>query len=88
LRFSFPFDVTIVAVDSRGLGRPDSPWSKPISVPRNTPIEMTSAQRFDIMFTPTSVANYRIRTQFLHWITRAVHAAGLGVVNTAINVRA
>jgi len=85
LRTTLAVDALVVGVDGRGLGRKGAPWSRPYTIPANTPFELTSAQRYDLILTPP-VGTHAARFQFLNWISRAIHDGGRGVANTQIIV--
>jgi FtsP/CotA-like multicopper oxidase with cupredoxin domain len=86
LRYTIPLDATLMMIDGRGLGRTGSPWSRPVPIPRNRATEFTTAQRHDIILQPTAPGTYRIRTQFLNWVTRDIQHGGRGVVDVNIVV--
>lgn len=86
VRYRMPLPATLVSVDARGLGRPGSPWSKPVAIPANTPTEFTTAQRHDLIVTPTAPGTYRMRAEFLDWGSRAIQANGAGVLEATIVV--
>jgi hypothetical protein len=58
IRVTFPVDVVIIAWDGRALGVP--PWAKynhAFRVPANTPIEMSTARRFDALIRSATPVN-------------------------------
>lgn len=81
-------DATIYSVDGRPLSDPAHPWAVPIQLPAGTPLETVTAQRRDLIITPTRPGVYPVITQFLDWQTGLVHDEGRGVVETFINVTA
>lgn len=86
VRYTLPLAATLHTVDGRGLGRPGSPWSKPVSIAAGTTTEFTTAQRHDLILTPTAPGVYRMRAQFLDWGSRRIQANGAGVLEATIVV--
>jgi hypothetical protein len=83
-RVTLPCEATVVGVDGLGLGR--EPWSSPYTIPANTPFELSSAQRFELILTPPSRGTFTARMEFRHWITGQIQNNGAGVVQTRIVV--
>ncbi|MBI5507879.1 MAG: multicopper oxidase domain-containing protein [Deltaproteobacteria bacterium] len=56
---TFPMDVVIIAFDGRALGVPPfGNYSSAYILPANTPIELTTARRFDALMRPTQVGSF------------------------------
>lgn len=83
-RVTLPCEATVVGVDGLGLGR--EPWTSPYTIPANTPFELSSAQRFELILTPPSRGTFTARMEFRHWITGQIQNNGAGVVQTRIVV--
>jgi FtsP/CotA-like multicopper oxidase with cupredoxin domain len=83
-RVTLPCEATVVGVDGLGLGR--EPWTSPYTIPANTPFELSSAQRFELILTPPSRGTFTARMEFRHWITGQIQNNGGGVVQTRIVV--
>ncbi len=81
-------DATIYSIDGRPLSHPTAPWSVPIQVAAGTPLETCTAQRRDLIITPTRPGIYPVITEFRDWQTGLVQDGGRGVVETFINVTA
>lgn len=84
LRTTFEVDVTVVACDGHRLGK--EAWNDVRFIPKGTPIELTTAGRYDILVTPTARGTYGVTMEYLHWITRRVQDNGRGVARTKIVV--
>jgi FtsP/CotA-like multicopper oxidase with cupredoxin domain len=82
LRVTFACDVTIVGCDGHRLGA--EPWCSPRTIAAGTPIEITTAGRFDIILSPPKRGTYPVTIEYLHWITRRVQANGKGVAQTKV----
>lgn len=83
-------DAQIVGIDGRPLRTNPAlgDFSTPVAVPAGMSFESTTAQRYDLLVTPTAPGQYRVRMEFLHWITRQLQtqAGGSGIADTYINV--
>jgi len=87
LRFTLDLDATIFGADGRGLGRAESPWSRPIPVPRGQTITLTSAQRYDLLIdAPATGGVFGARMAFHDWATDQIQDSGRGVAETRIMV--
>ena len=86
LRTTLGLDALVVGVDGRALGRPGSPWSRPITIPANTPFELSTAQRYDMIVSSANAGTFPVKFEFLNWITRAIQNNGRGIANTRIVV--
>jgi FtsP/CotA-like multicopper oxidase with cupredoxin domain len=87
LKVSLGLDSTIVAADGRGLGCAESPWSKPIPLPKGAHHELTSAQRYDfIIEAPATPGTYPVRLAFHDWATDQIQAGGRGIAESRIIV--
>jgi FtsP/CotA-like multicopper oxidase with cupredoxin domain len=83
-------DAQLVGVDGRALRTNAAlgDFGAPYTVAAGTPLLSTSAQRHDLLVKPTVKGQYRVRMEFLHWITGALQTAagGTGIADTYINV--
>jgi hypothetical protein len=86
LRTTLGLDALVVGVDGRALGRPGSPWSRPFTIPANTPFELSTAQRYDMIVSSANAGTFPVKFEFLNWITRAIQDNGRGIANTRIVV--
>lgn len=84
LRVTLPVDAICAGLDGHGLGL--EPWSQPFLIPANTPFEMCTAQRFDLILAPQKRGTFTARMEFLHWVTGEIQNNGAGVVQTRITV--
>jgi FtsP/CotA-like multicopper oxidase with cupredoxin domain len=84
LRTTFEVDVAVVACDGHRLGK--EAWNSVRLVPKGTPIELTTAGRYDILVTPAQRGTYPVTLEFLHWVTRRIQDNGRGVARTKIVV--
>jgi hypothetical protein len=66
LRMTFPVDVVIVAWDGRALGVAPYGHNESYLVPKNTPIEMTVARRFDALIRETTPFTGTIKAEFIN----------------------
>jgi FtsP/CotA-like multicopper oxidase with cupredoxin domain len=75
--WSFGLDAEVIAMDGRTLGRTGageartprgaySAYSRPFILPANTPFELTTARRADLLFTPTTPGRYPCKVEFTH----------------------
>jgi hypothetical protein len=83
-RVTLPCEATVVGADGLGLGV--YPWTSSYTIPANTPFELSSAQRLDLILTPPSRGTFTARMEFRQWITGQIHNNGAGVVQTRIVV--
>lgn len=84
LKVTFPIDVIWAGCDGHAMGR--EAWCDMTMIPANTPIELSTAQRYDLLLTPTAKGTYPVRMEFLHWVSGKVQNNGAGVVNTRMVV--
>ena len=84
LRVTLPVDAICVGLDGHGLGM--EPWTQPYVIPANTPFELCTAQRFDLILAPQKRGTFTARMEFLHWVTGEIQNKGAGVVQTRIIV--
>jgi len=84
LRVTLPVDAMCCGLDGHGLGKES--WHSPYLIPANTPFEVCTAQRFDLILTPTKKGVFTARVEFRHWITGQIQNNGAGVVQTRITV--
>lgn len=82
LRCTFGLDVEVAEVDGRQFGGQTSLYSHRFSLPKDTPFEINSAQRFNLYVQKTEAGIYPVTFEFLHWIT----GTKLGTIETAIIV--
>ena len=86
LRVTLPVDVQCVSIDGNYLGGPDKPWNAPYTIRANTPFELVTAQRMDLLIRPRVAGVFTAKLEFLDWITKAVQNGGAGVAQTQIIV--
>lgn len=84
LRVSLGCDAVWAGCDGHGMGL--RPWCAPVEIPAGTPIELSTAQRYDLILKPTSRGTYSAKMEFLHWITGKPQNNGGGVVQTKVVV--
>lgn len=84
LRVQLGCDAQWVASDGHAMGR--EPWCDPVDIPARTPIELSPAQRYDLLVIPPAAGVYPVRMEFRHWITGQIQNGGKGVVPTRIVV--
>lgn len=84
LKVTFPFDVIWAGSDGHAMGR--EPWCDMALILANTPIELSTAQRYDLLITPPARGTYLVNMEFLHWISRKVQANGAGKLQTKVIV--
>ncbi len=64
-KVTFPVDVVIVAWDGRALGVPPfGLYSEPYLVPANTPVELSTARRCDILIRPVQAMSSFVNVEF------------------------
>jgi hypothetical protein len=65
LQVTFPVDVVIIAWDGRALGVPPfGLYNEAYMAPAGTPIEMSTARRFDALIRPTQTINDFVNVRF------------------------
>jgi hypothetical protein len=64
---TFPFDVVVIAVDGRALGVPPfGKYNHPYTVKAGIPIELSTAQRKDVLFRTKEKVNVFAQVEFRH----------------------
>lgn len=86
LRVTLPLDAQCVSMDGHQLGGPDKPWCAPYTIRANTPFELTTAQRLDLLIRPRLPGVFTAKMEFLDWVSRAIQNNGAGVAQTQIVV--
>jgi plastocyanin len=80
---SLPFDAECVNIDGHALGGPhDHRYSYPYVVPANSQIELSTAQRYDLLITPDRAGVFNVPFVFKEW----VRGATAGFAETTITV--
>lgn len=80
--FIFDIDVEVIAMDGRGLGVPPyGVYSHPFTVPANTPISLTSAQRWDLLIKPIQAGTINARVEFFDWVNGTKYATARSRIN-------
>ena len=83
LRTTLGLPGEVIEIDGRPLGQaPRAAYSRPFTIPANTPFDLTTAQRWCILVRPTAAGVFPVRMQFLRWSNRQQ----LGMVDTVIRV--
>ena len=73
----------VINVDGHTLGSADDGrFSRPFPIAAGQSFELTTAQRWMLLAKPTVAGRYRLKVEFLHWITRRV----LHVAETFVTV--
>lgn len=79
-----PFDARCINVDGHTLGGPkDARYSRPYTIPAGIPIELSTAQRYDLLIEPDEIGTFVVPFHFKHWIRGAKY----GRADTTITVR-
>lgn len=84
LRVTLACDAEWVSADGHGMGI--EPWCATKIIPAGQPIELSSAQRYDLILLPPARGTYPVRMEFLHWITGQIQNNGAGVIQTKVVV--
>ncbi len=84
LHVTLACDAEWVGSDGHGMGR--EPWCDKVTIPAGTPIDLSSAQRYDLILLPPARGIYSVRMEFRHWITGQIQDSGRGVINTKVVV--
>ena len=67
IKVTFPVDVIVIAMDGRALGVPPyGKYNHAYKVSAGTPIEMSTAQRIDVLFKPDRPLNTYAQVEFRH----------------------
>ncbi|RMG85876.1 MAG: hypothetical protein D6708_15045 [Candidatus Dadabacteria bacterium] len=72
-RYTFGLPVEVIGIDGRTLGfGPFMQYSEPFTVPANTPFELTTARRWDLLIDTGNVATgeYDVHIDFYDWHVR------------------
>jgi FtsP/CotA-like multicopper oxidase with cupredoxin domain len=78
-----PFDATCISMDGHCLGgRGVDRYSRPFTIPAGAPIELTTAQRWDLLLVPDRTGTFTVPVDFKHW----VRGTTAGRVETTITV--
>ena len=84
LRVTLDCDATWACSDGHAMGV--FPWCDTKVLPAGVPIELSTAQRYDLILRPPARGTYNAKIEFLHWITRKVQNNGAGVIHTKVVV--
>ena len=72
IKVTFPVDVIVIGVDGRALGVPPyGKYNHAYKVSAGTSIEMSTAQRMDVLFKPTSPLDTYAQVEFRHLLSNA-----------------
>ena len=72
IKVTFPVDVIVIGVDGRALGVPPyGKYNHAYKVSAGTSIEMSTAQRMDVLFKPTSPLDTFAQVEFRHLLSNA-----------------
>jgi hypothetical protein len=64
---TFPVDVVVIGIDGRALGVPPfCQYNHPYTIPAGTPIEMSTAQRFDVLLRSNLPVNSYAQVEYRH----------------------
>lgn len=78
-----PFDAECVNIDGHTLGGPtDHRYSRPYTIPAHVPVELSTAQRYDLLVRPDQPGAFTVPFYFRHW----VRGSQTGLVETTITV--
>lgn len=86
LRTTIGLPARVVGCDGHVLGGAGKPWCRPTNLAANTPFELTTAGRYDLLITPTTPGIFNARMEFLDWSRREIQNNGAGVAETRIIV--
>lgn len=80
---TLPFDAECISVDGHALGGPhDHRYSYPYVVPAHSMIELSTAQRYDLLITPDRTGVFDVPFVFKEWVSGINH----GFAETTITV--
>ena len=83
-QFTFGLDATVIGMDGRPLGVPPyQSYSRPYTVAANTPFQLTSAMRHDLLFRSGRRGTFPAKVEFFDWVTGVRYAT----IQTVIRVR-
>ena len=72
IKVTFPVDVIVIALDGRALGVPPfGKYNHPYTVSAGTPIEMSTAQRVDVLIRTNRPLNNHAQVEFIHHLSDA-----------------
>jgi hypothetical protein len=79
-----PFDARCINVDGHTLGGPKNErYSRPYTIPAGLPVELSTAQRYDLLIEPDKAGTFIVPFHFQHWI----RGSRYGRADTTITVR-
>lgn len=80
---TLPFNATVIGKDGHALGSSeDFRYSRPYSIPAGEPVQLTTAQRWDLLIVPDRTGVFTVPMDIMHWVRGAPH----GRVETTITV--
>lgn len=72
IKITFPVDVVLIAFDGRALGVPPyGRYNHPYTIPAGTPVEMSTAQRFDVLIRSNKPVNSYAQVEYRHHLSDA-----------------
>jgi FtsP/CotA-like multicopper oxidase with cupredoxin domain len=78
-----PFDAECINVDGHTLGGPkDHRYSRPYTIPAHRLVELSTAQRYDLLVRPDRTGVFTVPFHFQHW----VRGTSYGLTETTITV--
>jgi hypothetical protein len=84
LRVTLDCDAIWASADGHAMGV--NPWCDTKILPAGQPIDLGTAQRYDLILRPPARGTYKAKLEFLHWITGKVQNNGAGVIQTKVVV--
>jgi hypothetical protein len=77
IKITFPVDVIVIGIDGRALGVPPfGKYNHAYKVTAGKPIEMTTAQRMDVLFKPTMPLDTYAQVEFRHLLSNTLLLKG------------
>ncbi len=88
-RWLIGHEVEVIAMDGRTLGSSGptpghATYNRPFKLPPNTPIDLTTAQRWDVLVRPTTPGSYPVRLEYRH--VNTARDTPLAIAETFIHV--
>jgi plastocyanin len=84
IRLILPFDATVIGKDGHALGSAEnSRYSRPYTIPAGQPVELTTAQRWDLLIVPDRTGDFVVPIDILHWIRDVPHGRVEGAITVS-----
>lgn len=78
---TLPFDAECINVDGHALGYgSEGRYSSPYTIPAGSPLEISTAQRYDLLLEPDQTGVFEVPFNFIHWTKREVYGTAVSTI--------